>query len=278
MRPHWGGNLGLICSPAPRKWCTFGMATLWLGSSRNSQMGSLRLSSRLKRCWKRAQVTTPGPWTGQAGSDHRSLQLKFPSTQNVLPHFSALVIVLCLSRLSFSNSSSKKLSLVPQGASGPLLGFHKPRASFSQSWFHCIVIVSVSVFPPQMCAPCGQGPCVSHLCVPRAQQSRGSMSVEKMNKAVFPHSPILREWVLSGWRMLGEAAERPVSEISGPCPGGWGEFQDHLCQVSASVAAVTPDGLLLGPGLQGGIFWVSLPIRTHAQCLTLACSYSLHMY
>uniref|UniRef100_F6V4Q3 Tetratricopeptide repeat domain 39A n=1 Tax=Equus caballus TaxID=9796 RepID=F6V4Q3_HORSE len=55
------------------------------------------------------------------------------STKNVLPHFSTLVTVLCLSRLSFNGSSSRQLSFVPQVGSRSPLGSHSPWASFNQS-------------------------------------------------------------------------------------------------------------------------------------------------
>lgn len=77
--------------------------------------------------------------------------------------------------------------------------------------------------------------------------------------------------------MLGEVAERPVSEIPGPCPGGRGEFQEHLCQVSASVVAPDPDGLLLGLVLLGRIFKASSP-SCALQFLALASPYALRVY
>lgn len=160
-----------------------------------------------------------GSWTCQARS---GLELKFPLPKK------CPFLFLYPSNQSFRRPVLAPVSKCPLSpCPGLLLRFLQSLLTLSGA------IISVSVFSSQMWVPWGEL-CLIHLC-PGFHRGAPWVTVAEVSKPTFfPHTPILREWVLNRWRLLGQTAERPVPEIPGPHPGGRGKFQEHLCQVSAS--------------------------------------------
>lgn len=131
-RPHWGGNLTDLL-PCPQEMMYIWNGYAVIGKQPELTDGILEIINKAEETLEKGPGDYPQVSLNLLGWLRPQVftVLKFPSTKNVLPS-STLVMILYLSRLSFSGGFSK-LSLVLPVGSRPPLGFHNPSASFSQS-------------------------------------------------------------------------------------------------------------------------------------------------